>query len=112
MNSNVLISVQAVLSRDLTNLTSVALSPWIRDYVASLPEGELPPVTRIVFGPPSDKVQLTPHGEYVPRSPAPTDTLEIWNTGSDWSVTAYKWVKDESMPGHLARQLTDQQSPK
>jgi len=108
--SDALISVQAVVSKGVTSESYVA--PWIRAYAASSADNEIPPATRIVFGLPAETIQSGSNSEYVARPPAPAGKLEIWNVGSDWSVTAYKWVKDESMPRHLARQLASKQSPK
>lgn len=109
--SDALISVQAVLSKDVTPELYV-VSPWVRTYIASSAHTEeVPPVNRIVFASPSDKIQISPNSEYIARPSAQPGKLEISSLGSEWSVTAYKWIRDESMPQYRARQLAGKQSP-
>lgn len=111
-DADALISVQAILSRSLDVSSSQLVPKWGSAYVSSLKDTEVPPVTRILFGVPSDKIQLSPNAEYVIRERGRPGDLEVLRLGSEWSDTAYKWVQDESMPQHLARQLAGNSSPK
>lgn len=88
-NADTFVSVR-VLSRSSAE-NPAHLIPEIA-YVDSL-TGAVPPVNRILLGP-----------------AGAAGTIEVVRIGSEWSDTAYKWVRDESMPRHLARQLAGNSS--
>jgi hypothetical protein len=82
-NADTLVSVRAVFSPS----ENPPLTP--NSYTTTF-KNEVPPVNRILLGPAG--------------SPG---TLRVARIGSQWSATAYKWVRDDNMPHHVARQLAN-----
>jgi hypothetical protein len=99
--SEVLLSVQAIFSKDVDPDSFDPVLMWAKSYVPTQPAGEIPPLTRIVLGFPGDNTKVNP----ATVSNAPYGQLELLSLGTEWSVGAYTWMKDPSMPQHMTREL-------
>jgi hypothetical protein len=102
----VLVLIQAA-GKDVSLGASEPISalPWVRAYANGIVGADVPPVTRIVFAPPSGKNKRANDKEWTELPPAPPGFLKVFFLGSDWGRPAYEWVADPSAPNHLRREI-------
>lgn len=81
-------------------------SPWLKNLMASEPptNPEVPAVTLIMLTRPATTVK-TLAGEIIQRGPFPEDLFELKYWNSEWSLSAYRFVPDPSLPHRLKRVL-------
>jgi len=78
-------------------------APWVKSYVTALKNTDVPPLMNLLFTRPPNKVRQ--NSKLVDTPAAPPGLYDILNPLGDWSDQAYRWVRDESMPNHLRREL-------
>jgi hypothetical protein len=102
-----LVSVRAIVSDEgaAKSLEVERTSKWVSAYVSALNSAEVPPVTEIIFQRPSTKVRPRGSTEDIQRPVAPPGVFELTILGSEWSIPAYAWVTEPSMPQHTIRKL-------
>jgi hypothetical protein len=101
-----LLSIRVFLEGEQPTVSARADSPWIKSYMATLTDAEVPPITQVFFHrPPTTVRSLASGNEPVERPAAPQGIVELMFPGTDWSVPAYRWVADQSMPLRKRRDL-------
>lgn len=84
-------------------------SPSVKFYLQSQGGDFAIPITNILLVRPATQInKLTKAHEVVTinKPPAPPGLLELANKDTYWSSPAAKWVRDDSMPHHLRREVT------
>lgn len=105
--SEALILVRAVLT-DTAPSDSPYLprkSQWVELYGRNHADSEAPMVTEVFFSRPPSRVKLGESKEFTDLPPTPPNILQAMTVGSEWSPSAVNWVRDQSMPHHLRREL-------
>jgi hypothetical protein len=93
-------------------LVSPGTSPWVRSYLKNRTDESLAPLTDLVFtraGIQVNRLTSTGEIEVIKRPLAPPNLFELAFQDSYWSSPAVGWVKDDSMPHHVRREIAKAQ---
>jgi len=113
---NALLLVRAVVKEgDIqTQVLPPQRSPSVKSYSQSLGDNEAIPITNILLVRPTTQINsLTKTHEVVTinRPPAPPGLLELAYRDTYWSSPAVEWVRDDSMPHHIKREVAAPRRP-
>jgi hypothetical protein len=102
VDEDILILVRAVASRTAFEDTDFLprLSPWVTSYLASTYEGEVMPISVVLFAPAPTRVKRLGSGEWVDLPPPPPGLFSIVSDGTAWCPDLFEY-KIGLVPGQL-----------